>query len=183
MKHFLNYCFTICLITSCYRNGEYCEAFNTSRLPFDSLYYENQLEYTNGVDTITLYSDGNYTQASRLNPMANPICNPNFEMYYSAKTGQGFSFLYSFSYYPESDTTYLYIGVNNGKVSFDLDSTIKRRIEQNEERIFADFPQRLGVDSSYAIKSFVLHGMRIIEVEKLNGDKWKLIKVGNVSKK
>lgn len=183
MKHFLIYCFTICLITSCYRNGEYCEAFNTSRLPFDSLYYENHLEYTNGIDTITLYSNGNYTQASRLNPMANPICNPYFEMHYRAKTGRSLSFLYSFNYYPESDTTNLNISVNNGRVKFDLDSTIKHRIEQNDEQIFADFSQREGVDSLYAIKSLVFRGLRIIEVEKLNGDKWKLIKVGNAPNK
>lgn len=178
MKHLIIYCITLCLITSCYRNGEPCEAFNSSRLPFDSLYYENQLEYTNGIDTITFYPDGNYTQASRLNPMANPICNPSFEMHYSVKTGKGLRFLYSFSYYPESDTTDLYISVNGNAISFDVDSIMKCRIERNEEQIFADLPQREGVDSTQKIKSLVFHGLRITEIEKLNGEKWKLIKVG-----
>lgn len=178
MKHLIIYCITICLITSCYRNGEPCEAFDPSRLPFDSLYYENQFQYTNGIDTVTLYPDGSYTEASRLNPMGNPICNPRFEIFYSAKTGRGLRFLYSFNYYPESDTTELHVIVNSQTISFDVDSIIKRRFEGNEEQIFTNFPQLEQYDSTYLIKSLVFRGLRITEVEKLNGEKWKLIKVG-----
>lgn len=175
MQKLIIYCITLCLINSCYRNGEPCEAFNFSRLPFDKLYFENQLKYTNGSDTLTLYPSGYYTHASTLNPMANPICNPSFEIDYSAKKGNNLHFLYSFGYYPENENTDLYISVNGNEIIFDVDSIVKRKIELNEEQIFSNFAQRDGVDSTRAIKSLVFCGLRIIEVEKLTGEKWKLI--------
>lgn len=179
MKQLTVYFITFCLLTSCFRNGEKCEGFDFSRIPFDYSYYENQLKYTNGIDTIALYPSSSYSEESRLNPMSNPLCNPRFEINYSTKTGNDLHFLFSFSYYPESDTTEFSLSVNASSNLLSIESQMKKRIERDEEWIFNGFSQPERYDSTFLIKKLTLKGMRIIEVEKLTGEKWKLIKVGN----
>lgn len=168
--------FTI-IFASC--KGEKCEGFNFKRLPMGLKYYNNPLVYTNGLDTVSTYSnDFFFSKESHLSALSNPECNPRIELSFDTKP-YSFNLHYSLKYIPSSPSTELIVGINMTQSDpIKLNSYSLPKFKSNEMiKLNREFKEpEYGVDSSRTFKYLTLQKMRVIEFEFLDGTKWRLIK-------
>lgn len=166
--------FLLLLIISC--KGEKCESFNLKRIPFNLKYFEEPLQYSNGVDTITLYGVvSQISKETRLSGYANPTCDPHLSIDYEGKPYTiGISF--HFEYSPENDYTALSVWINSSNVrNIKIDSDFLASLKRQEEIVYQKMDNN-NKDSSRMLRKFSLQNMRVTYFEFLDGKKWQLIR-------
>lgn len=164
--------FGILVIIGVSCDGEICESFDFKRIPYSSSYYQLQLKYTNGVDTVNLFPSYIYSsKESRLNPMSNPECTPYYTVHYSSKKYDELDIIYSFDYLPEEKGIMFGVLVNSSELKIQANDSVLK----GNKLVFDNLNHLNTDDSTLMIKKVVIDKMRLTEIESYSGVKWTLV--------